>query len=436
MRKNMSMNTEKNSIAKKVRVQRPERTQVEMQLLSLNQMLDKDHRARVVWQYVQSLDTTELYSNFVVGPNTKGRSGIDPEILLALWLMATIDSISSARELDRRCLTDIPYMWICGSVSVNYHTLSDFRSNNGEFLEKMLVDTVTAMMHAGQVTLETIGQDGMRVRDNAGSSSFRRQATLEQLHQEAEAHVKKLREEGADESQRVADTKRRDAAVKRAAEERAARIRESLEQVKELHEQREARKKGSGEAARCSTTDPEARNMKMGDGGFRPAFNVQFATDGDARVIVAVEVTNSGSDRGQMDQMHRKVVDTYGKTPSNQLVDSAFATKEDVTAVEQRGTKVISTVHGAESMKRRGNDPYAPKRGDTPEYAAFRQRMSLPENQELYKSRPSIAEFPNAECRNRGCHRFLVRGLRKVKAVMLLYASTFNLLRMIQLGAI
>ena len=406
-----------------------------MRFHSLDQLLDKDHRARVVWQYVESLDVEPLYGGFKAVDGEKGRNSIAPEIMLALWLLATIDSISSARELARRTTTDIAYMWICGDVSVNYHTLSDFRSNNAAYFEKMLVDTVTAMMCEGMVTLDTIAQDGMRVRASAGGGSFRRQPKLEQLHQQAQAHVEKLREESQDESKRSDNNARREAAQQRAATERAARINDALKQVQELHDQKEKRKKGEGGKARCSTTDPDARRMKMGDGGTRPAYNFQFASDGDARVILGVEVTNSGSDRGEMAPMHEKVITTYGKVPGKQLVDSAFATKGDVTTVEQAGTAVVSSIHGAEAMKKRGNDPHARNRDDTDEYAAFRKRMAQPEIQELYKQRPSMAEFPNAECRNRGCRLLRVRGLEKVLSVALLYASTFNLMRMIHLRA-
>jgi transposase len=430
------MNTRKDSNPKNARVNRPERTQVEMRFLALEQMLDKDHRARIVWQFVQSLDLQPLYDGFKNTPGEKGRNAIAPEILLSLWLMATIDSISSARELARRTTTDIPYMWLCGGVSVNYHTLSDFRSGNAEYFEKVLVDTVTAMIAQGFVTLDTIAQDGMRVRASAGSSSFRRQPKLEKLHRQAKAHVEALREQSEDESKRSDAEAARRAAQQRAAKERAERIAEALRQVEELHEQKEKRQKGDGEKARCSTTDPDARKMKMGDGGFRPAYNFQFATDGDSRVIVGVDVTQSGSDRGEMAPMHEKVVGSYGKTPGRTLVDSAFATRGDIKAVEQAGSEVFSTVHGEASMRNRGINPFARQAGDSDEYAAFRQRMSEPESQEIYKQRPSIAEYPNAECRNRGCRLLRVRGLEKVRSVAMLYASTFNLLRMMNLGVI
>ncbi len=420
----------------RARVKRPERTQIEWKPVALDQLLPSDHRARVVWAYVDSLDLRPLYEKIRAVEGHVGRDAVDPKILMALWMFATIEGVSSARQIARLCERDLAYMWICGGVGVNYHLLSDFRTAHGDFLDHLLTDTIATLLHEGLVTLELVAQDGMRVRANAGSSSFRRKKTLRQCQQQARQRVRELREESENEAKRDASNTRREAARRRAANERAQRVEKALEELAKLQEQKEKRKKGSGEQARCSTTDPEARNMKMGDGGYRPAYNVQFATDGELRMIVGVDVSNSGSDRGQMSSMHEKLGQRYGKLPGQYPVDCGFATKEDITTVEQRGTKVIAPVHGEEGMRERGKDPYARQRGDTDEVFAFRQRMATEEAKEVYKQRPSIAEFPNAECRNRGLHQFRVRGLEKVRAVTLWHAITFNFMRMINLGYI
>lgn len=430
------MNTKTSSAVRKARVRKPERFQVEMQFRSLDQMLPADHRARVVWNFVQSLDLTPLYKKIEVTRHQAGRSAIAPEILVGLWLLATLDGIGSARELDRRCETDIPYLWMRGSVGVNYHTLSDFRVENGEFLEQLLVDTVASLVDQGLVPLETIAQDGMRVRASAGSSSFRRKPTLEKLQKESQAHVDRLKQEGESESQRQDGDKRRKAARERAARERQERIDEALKQREKLSKQREKRKKGDGEKTRVSTTDPDARKMKMANGGYDPAFNVQFVSDADSRMVVGVDVTNEGTDGGQLAPMHEKVRSDYGKTPKKVLVDSAYATKAGVTSVESEGTEVVSTVPRSEQLERHGKDPHARQQGDSDEYANFRARMAEDEYKKLYQQRPSVAEFPNADCRNRNLRQFRVRGLVKVKAVALWHALAFNFTRMLNLGTL
>ena len=176
--------------------------------------------------------------------------------------------------------------------------------------------------------------------------------------------------------------------------------------------------------------------MKMGDGGFRPAYNVQFATDGGARLIVSVTVTNNGSDGGQMAPMHGDVCEKYDKTPNNYVVDGGFSTIEDITAVEERGSRVAAPMTHEDRITQRGGDPHARRAHDTDAMLAFRQRMTTEDSKAILKQRPSIAEFPNAECRNRGLHQFRVRGLEKVRTATLWYAITFNFMRMLHLGVL
>ncbi len=410
------------------RTSKPERTQVEMQLLSLDQMLPQDHRARVVWAYVNALDLSAAYEKIQAVEGGAGRDAVDPKILMCLWMMATLEGISSARRLAELTQRDIPYMWICGGVGVNHHLLSDFRTQHVEMLDRILTNSIATLIHENLVTLDRVGQDGMRVRANAGSSSFRRRKTLRQCQQEARDQVKRLKDE--QDRDPGADDRRKVAASKRAAEDRQRRLDRALQELEKLSEQKEKREKGSGEEARCSTTDPEARKMKMADGGYRPAYNTQFVTDGDSRLIVAVEVNNQGSDRGQMTPMYADLQRRYGRKPKEYLVDCGFATKEEITEVEREGTEVYAPVYAAEQMLEKGNNPYAGQRGDSPEMVRFRARMGTAEGKAIYAQRSSIAEFPNAGCRNRGLYQFRLRGTIKVKAEALWQALAFNLMRM------
>lgn len=258
---------------RQVRVKRPERQQIEWRDASLDQLIPRDHRVRAVWAYVDSLDLEPLYQKIQVVEGGVGRDAVDPKILMALWMFATIEAVSSARHLDRLCQRDLAYLWICGGVGVNYHMLSDFRTGHGEFLDQLLTDTIATLMHQNIVTLEKVGQDGMRVRASAGSGSFRREKTLKKCREEAAGQVQKLREESENESDNDASNARQKAAKERAARDRLERVDAALKNLTELQEQKEKRKKGSGKEARCSKTDLQARNMPRstrqsgGDGG-------------------------------------------------------------------------------------------------------------------------------------------------------------------------
>jgi hypothetical protein len=272
----------------------------------------------------------------------------------------------------------------------------------------------------------------MRVRAHAGSDSFKNADKLEQLRRDAQRQWEQLQQE-FEESQRSPSQQ---AARERAASERIERLKQAQEEVKQVAQQRENREKGDGATARASTTDPEAHRMKMGDGGTRPAYNVQLVTDLDSLVIVAVDVVPAGSDSGQIEPMVQQIESQQGPLPvgGEYYVDGGFASNDDLESVGNRGVIVFAPVKAVEKKQRRGEDPFAPKRGDQPEVAKWRQRMGTAEAQEKYKQRCKT-EYPNATCRNRGLQQFLVRGLAKVKTVVLWYVLTHNLLRMVALRA-
>jgi hypothetical protein len=318
-------------------------------------------------------------------------------------------------------------------VDVNYHTLSDFRTSHPQWLKEQVVTNIAAIRAEDLADLETIGQDGMRVRASAGSASFKKAETLERLLEAAEQRWDDLQEEFEQETELSA---RQQAAQERAARERIERLKQAQEEVNQVARQREKRKKGDGASARASTTDAQARRMKMGDGGFRPAYNVEFATDLDNLVIVGADLINAGGDSGQMEPMVQQIEAEQSplSEDAEYYVDGGFSTKEDIESVGQRGVTVFAPVKELKKQEQQGKDPYAAKPGDSPEVAAWRERMGTEEAKEKYKQR-SKTEWPNAECRNRGLQQFLVRGLAKVKSVVMWYVLIHNLLRMVALRA-
>jgi transposase len=417
------MNTPKNSAGLEVRVKSPQRGQTEMHLLSPDELIREDHPARQLWKYVNSLDLSPFYADIEAVKGGKGRDTVDPRILLTLWLFATTEGIASGRHLAELCERDFAYLWILGGVTVNRDLLNAFRSSHPERLDAVMAETIGVLLHHDLVSLQRVAQDGMRVRASAGKSSFRGPKALQKCLDEAQQHVKDLRQEGDDDQ---GGRSKQEAARRRAAEERLARIQAALEERKKLQEQRDQQKRNDGKEAKASTTDPEARNMKMPDGGFRPAFNVQFATAAGSRVVVGVDVTNEGGDSGHMDPMLDQLEEKYDELPEQLVVDGGFSSREDTTSVEQRDVKVYSPIKKEKDLQEQGQDPYARRKGDTDEYAAFRQRMKTPEAKAIYAERCSTAELPNAGCRNRGLHQFPVRGLLKAKSVALLHALAHN----------
>jgi transposase len=403
--------------------------QVLLPAMPLEDLLTPDHHARTVWRFVQGLDLTALLQTIRSVEGRPGRPATDPQILMALWLFATIEGIGSARALDWLCSNHHGFRWLCGGVSVNYHTLSDFRVEHVASLDDVLTKSVAVLMEQGLVDLNRVAQDGMRVRASAGAASFRRRPTLQQCLHEADEQVQRLRAEL--ESDPAEANRKQHQAQQRAAREREERIRQALGRMPELEAKKKADEK---DKARASTTDPQATVMKMADGGFRPAYNIQFSTDTVAQIIVGVDVCTSGSDLGQLAPMVTQIQDRYGRAPQEMLVDGGFAKHEDIDAVSAPavGCTVYSPVPQPKDPK---NDRYAPHPKDSPAAAAWRQRMKTAEAQAIYRDRAAVAECVNALARNRGLRQLLVRGLAKVKAIALWYAVAHNLLRAMTLRA-
>lgn len=417
---------------RKPRYQRAERRQMQMLTRSPDQLLPPEHPARLVWGFVEQLDLSAYYADIQAVEGGVGRPAVDPAILLALWLQATIDGVGSARRLADLCTQHIAYEWLCGGVGVNHHLLSDFRTAHPARLEALMVQILGTLLDQGLISLQTVAQDGMRVRAAAGSASFRRQPKLTAHLQAARAQIEALKQQ-ADEDAGAVD-RRAQAAKERAARERAERVAAALKQVEELAAKKEQRQPGDGATARCSTTDPDARRMKMADGGTRPAYNVQLTTTADTRLIVGWDVTNTGSDGGQLTPMNDRLQDHYKQRPQTQLADGGFSTIDDIEQLAAHGTLVYTPVKEEEKKRKNGQDPFAPRPGDSPVIAQWRQRMGTEAAQELYRQRAGIAELPNAVFRNRGLQQFLVRGIEKVKAVTQWHVLAYNFSRLVSLG--
>lgn len=405
------------------RLQRPNRAQVELRPVDLEGLLPAEHRARLVWEFVEGLDLAPLYAGIKAVEGHAGRPPIDPAILMALWLYATVEGVGSARAVARLCDEHDAYRWLCGGVAVNYHTLADFRVQHGAYLDGVLTTTVATLMAEGLVTLIRVAQDGVRVRANAGAASFRRGRRLQACLAAAEAQVAALRQELHDDP--AATSRRQAAARARAAEERRHRVAKALEHLPQVAAKKKATER---EEARASTTDPEARVMKMADGGFRPAFNGQFATDTATQVIVGVEANNLGSDLGQLAPMVDQLQGRYGQAPAEVLVDGGFAKHEDILAVTRPevGCTVYAPVPAPRDPTR---EPSQPRPGDPEAIAQWRQRMGTAAAKTIYKERAATSECVNAIARNRGLQRLLVRGRAKVRAIFLWFALAHNLMR-------
>jgi transposase len=421
------------------RLRRPQRSQTEWAPRCLDDLIAPDHPARMMAKVVAGLDWSKFYQPIKAREGVAGRDSTDPELLVSLWLYGCVRGIGSARELARRCEESAPFLWLCGGVSVNHRMLSEFRTGNGEELDDLFTQVLVALVDKGVVKVSRISQDGMRVRVGAGSASFRSEERIGKLVEEVKQHVAELRRQVENAAYGAkAEAKRAEAALRRAAE-KLERLKAAEAELPEIKQQlaEAAKRAGKGKSGdkirnkipRVSTTDAEARVMKMANGGFNPAVNAQLATDTESRVIVGVAVSKEGSDSGNLSAPMREQVEqrTGGKV-EQQLLDGGYLKMEDIEAAHQQGVELFVPPKPARSEERKGHE-LDPKPGDSEAVQAWKQRMSSEAGKEIYKQRASTSETVNADLRqNRGLRQIHVRGHAKGLCVVLWCALAHNIL--------
>lgn len=426
------------------RVRVPDRSQMVMVTYDVDALIGPEHPARAMWELLGRMDLSGLYEAIRARGSRPGRAATDPKLLLCLWLYATSEGVGSARQLARLTTAHDAYKWICGGVSVNHDLLADFRVSHEAVLDALLTQLLTVLLQAGLVTLRRVAQDGVKVRASAGASSFRTKKRLRQFELEAQSQVRRVKQLADADPGRA----RERAAERRAVEERAQRLEQALDQMRRREEK--ARRKAdaasssenvaapppSGKATkelRVSTTDPEARVMKMADGGFRPAYNVQLATDVDSLFVVGTSVSNNGTDYGELGPMVAQIEERLAPV-DEVLVDGGFVNLATFDDLEKKGVTLYAPVTRSRSKDR---DPHARKPNDTDRTFAWRTRMATEEAKTIYKDRAATAERINADLReHRGLTKLRVRGLDRVRPVILLMVLAYNLGHLAALGSL
>jgi len=422
-----------------IRLRQAERNQAGFEVVDLESLVVDDHPVRAVWSFVEGLDLECFYARIKARGETPGRAATDPRILLTLWLYATADGVGAARALARLCEHHTIYRWICGGVGVNHTMLSEFRTDSGDFLDRLLTSSLVALMKEGLVKLDEVITDGTKIRAAASRSSMRRRRSLTELEEKARTRVAELKQElGADSAAGERRLSRRRLS---AAEDRARRVAAALAKhpaparKDDENDQSGAPPPTSGKSGkppreeRVSTTDPDAPLMKMADGAVRPAYNVQVASA--CGFVVAIDPVQRHNDRGLAPAIVAQVERRCGKLPDRLLADTGAMTAADIGTLAQTYPSV--TVFSPPPARKDTSKPESKARyernraAEPPSLKEWRARMDSEEGQAVYKRR-SNTEHVHARLKNRGFGRMVLRGLAKVRTACLLHAVTHNLM--------
>jgi transposase len=425
--------------AGEVRLRKPERRQMGWVPQCPDDLVAATHGVRTVAAVVARLDLSAFREAIRAREGVAGRDATDPELLVALWLYGCIRGIGSARELARRCEESAPFRWLCGGVSVNHRMLSDFRSDHGEALDQLFTQVIASLVDQELVSVSRISQDGVRVRVSAGGASFRREERLRKLLAESQKHVEELRRQVDEPEKLSAAAAKKKRAQRHAAQDRQRRLEQALAQLPELKQRQAERAERAGHGKygqkirekelRVSSSDPQARVMKMPNGGYNAAYNVQLASDPQSRAIVGVEVSNQGYDScGLSEPMREQVERRSGRKVQQQLLDGGYLRNRDIERAHEQAVELFMPPKGARTARNRGRELQA-RRRDSAAIRAWKQRMASEEGQEIYRQRAATSETINADLRTyRGLTQLTVRGLHKARCVALWCALAYNVM--------
>jgi len=341
---------------RRVRLKPINRQQMMLRAVEVEKLVPEDHEIRGIWEFVGRLNLRRYYEDIKAEEGEAGCSAFDPQVLISVWIYAYSKGVGSAREISRLTEEDGVYQWITGLKGINYHTLSDFRVKHKEALDKLFVEALGVMSAEGLVTLERVMHDGTKVKACAGGDTFRREETLRAHLEAARQQVEQMGDPRTAEEMGPRVSKARQRAV-RERKERLELALEELEKVREMKRGLEEKKQ-----ARVSETDPEARIMKQGDGGYAPSYNTQLSTDSAAGVIVGMGVTQAGSDYGELMPAMDRIKNNVGVDPQQGVADGGFTSRDNILAMDERGVDFIGSMgtgvaQSAGQMDRRGVDP-------------------------------------------------------------------------------
>jgi transposase len=416
-----------------IRLLLPNRMQLRWDTINLDSQLPPDHRARVVWAFVETLDLSELHARIKARDDLPGRPAAEPAVLLALWLYATLDGVGSARAIERLCEHHAAYRWLAGGVPANHDMLSEFRRDSGALLDQLLTQSLTALIAEGLISLEELAIDGTKVRARAGHNSLAGRERLDRIETTVAERVATLKSELDHDA--GADERKRQARSLRAAEERARRIARAQQRLAEREQEklerarRHAKEEAKKSAPSVSTSDPEVRQMRMADGATHPAWNVQVATA--TGFVVTIEPTDRRNDSGLAVELVAQIELRCGEAPKRLLADATAMTLDDIAGLAERcpdlqvyspPAKQRDTITPAAERNRRSQLKHEPQA-----VKDWRGRMASEEGKATYRRR-KLTEHAHAKMKNRGFDRMPVHGIAKVRSVCLLHAIAHNLL--------
>ena len=299
----------------------------------LEDWVDENNPVRVIDVFVDTLDLADL--GFAgVEPQSTGRPSYHPAVLLKLFIYGYLNAVQSSRRLEREAGRNVEVMWLTRRLIPDHKTIADFRKDNGSAIRKVCARFVELCRRIGLLAHASVAIDGSKFKAvNNRDRNFTEGKMKRRMAQIEESVARYLHQlESADRQER---SKARAMKIDRLYE-KIATLQDEMQRLEAVDKQRSEQPD-----QQISFTDPDARSMATsGRGSGVVGYNVQAAVDTEHHLIVAHEVTTSGSDRAQLAPMSKLTKQVLGVDTLDVVADRGYFTSEQILECAEAGVTV------------------------------------------------------------------------------------------------
>lgn len=411
---------------------------------SLKEWLPEGHLAYFISDTIDTLELGAFHARYAGGgPRNQP---FDPAMMVKVLVYAYATGVFSSRKIAKRLYEDVAFRVLAAGNQPAHRTISDFRAFHLKELSELFAQVVRLAREMGLVKLGTIAVDGTKVKASASRHKAMSYGHMVKAEAELKAQIAALLERAKaadlaeknepelDVPQEIARRQDRLRAIEQARARLEKRQRESdLDRGRDPEEPphggRWKRPFGVPQAkAQENFTDPDSRIMKRSGGGFDASYNAQTAVDEAAHIIVAAELTNCGSDAGELPRLLAAVKRNLGQAPQQVLADTGYRSEAVFEQLADGPTELVV------SIGREGKQQLAFHEERNPYSAAMAGKLRSAEGRAAYRKRKWIAEPPNGWIKSvMGFRQFSMRGLHRVTAEWKLVCMALNLRRMCSL---
>ena len=427
---------------------------------NVRDFVPKDHVSRFIVGLVrESLDLKAIMCSYVSG---LGQPPFDPRMMISLLLHGYASGLYSSRRIARACCERNDFVMIVALDPPDFRTISDFRKRHLKALGELFLQVLKLCETAGLVKLGHVALDGTKIKANASKHKAMSYERMKKREAELKAEVAcmlaaaeaadvqedeifgtdkrgdEMPDWASDKAKRLAKIQEAMAALEADAK-LAAEEERRIEAEKQQQRNAEGRKKPGKPAAplpdqpdpmaQRNFTDPDSRIMKSKE-GFVQAYNAQAAVDAEAQIIVAHELTQCGSDQGQLVPLVEAIENNLGRKPEQASARLWLLQRTQSQSARSTWYRRLCRRPG------RARHPTAANgKVGGPLTQLMRKKIDDGGFETPYRLRKQVVEPVFGQIKQaRGFRQFLLRGVKKVRAEWAMICTTHNLLKLFTLA--